>query len=141
VSLSTVDAAQLYNTGGRATPRPPLGWRRHIASPPPADLWPAEVTSAAVWGLGRSAALEHPQFWGGLLDIGASRDDAPSVPAAAVLRELLNGDGEDQVALRANKRFAARLTRATPPRISAPAFDPAASYLITGGLWSLGPAI
>jgi hypothetical protein len=37
------------------------------------------------------------------------------VLAAAVLRELLNGDGEDQVALRANKRFAARLARATPP--------------------------
>ncbi len=123
---------------GRAETPPRIWLTTRNAVSTPADLWPTEITSAALWGLGRSAALEHPQFWGGLLDIGTGGDDAPSVLAAAVLRELLNGDGEDQVALRANKRFAARLARATPPRLSAPAFDPAASYLITGGLGALG---
>jgi acyl transferase domain-containing protein/surfactin synthase thioesterase subunit/acyl carrier protein len=136
--ISTVLLRATIESCGRAETPPRIWLATRNAVSTPADLWPAEVTSAAVWGLGRSAALEHPQFWGGLLDIGASRDDAPSVPAAAVLQELLNGDGEDQVALRANKRFAARLARATPPRISAPAFDPVASYLITGGLGALG---
>ena len=136
--ISTALLRATIESCGRADSPPRIWLVTRNAVSTRADLWPAEVTSAALWGLGRSAALEHPQFWGGLLDIGTSRDDAPSVLAAAVLRELLNGDGEDQVALRANKRFAARLARATPPRISSPAFDPAASYLITGGLGALG---
>ena len=34
----------------------------------PADP-PVEVAAGGLWGLGRSAALEHPRNWGGLVDL------------------------------------------------------------------------
>jgi acyl transferase domain-containing protein/surfactin synthase thioesterase subunit/acyl carrier protein len=94
--------------------------------------------AAALWGVGRSAALEHPRNWGGLVDLEAREDPSPTSDAAELLRELLNGDGEDQVALRAGHRFAARIVRAdVPPETTVP-FDAEGSYLITGGLGALG---
>jgi acyl transferase domain-containing protein/surfactin synthase thioesterase subunit/acyl carrier protein len=103
----------------------------------PADP-PAEAAAGALWGLGRSAALEHPRNWGGLVDLEAARDCSPSGDAAALLRELLSGDGEDQVALRAGRRFAARLVRADLPPAANMPFDIEGRYLITGGLGALG---
>ena len=51
---------------------------------------------------------------------------------------MLNGDGEDQVALRAGRRFAARFVRGdVPPAANIP-FDIEGHYLITGGLGALG---
>ncbi|MEW6234513.1 MAG: SDR family NAD(P)-dependent oxidoreductase [Candidatus Omnitrophota bacterium] len=65
--------------------------------------------SAALWGLGRALALEHPEMWGGLLDI----DNDASAASALALLELMNkSNGEDQTALRrGGRRFAARLAR------------------------------
>jgi len=97
-----------------------------------------EPARATVWGLGRSASVEYPQFWGGLLDLGAAPDGSPSSDAAALLREVLNGDGEDQVALRSGRRFAARLVRAPLPEATKAGFDPEGIYLLTGGLGALG---
>jgi hypothetical protein len=57
----------------------------------------ASPVQGQVWGLGRVAALEHPDRWGGLIDLPAVLDEA----AAARLRAVLAGrDGEDQVAIR-----------------------------------------
>jgi acyl transferase domain-containing protein/surfactin synthase thioesterase subunit/acyl carrier protein len=97
---------------------------------------PSNAPSAALWGFGRSAALEHPQHWGGLVDLGA--EASPSEEAARLLREILDSDGEDQIALRKGGRFAARLVRLKPPpRIEAQA-DAEGTYLITGGMGALG---
>ncbi|WP_129674296.1 type I polyketide synthase [Candidatus Chloroploca sp. Khr17] len=96
---------------------------------------PAGVGQAALWGLGRVIALEHPEHWGGLIDLEA-HDPVAAVPA--LLAELRHPDGEDQVALRGGERFVPRLTRAAPLASAAPAFDPDASYLVTGGLGALG---
>ena len=99
---------------------------------------PAEAAAGALWGVGRSAALEHPHIWGGLVDLEAAERSSPSSVAAALLLELLEQRGEDQVALRAGRRFAARFVRAAvPPRSSNP-FDIEGHYLITGGLGALG---
>ncbi len=110
---------------------------RNAVSALPADP-PAEAAAGALWGVGRSAALEHPQNWGGLVDLGATGSSSPSSDAAALLLELLSGEAEDQVALRAGRRFAARLVRATVPRASNIPFDIEGQYLITGGLGALG---
>jgi acyl transferase domain-containing protein/surfactin synthase thioesterase subunit/acyl carrier protein len=99
---------------------------------------PVEARAGALWGLGRSAALEHPHNWGGLVDLEAAGKSSPSGDAAALLRELLGGDGEDQLALRAGRRFAARLARADLPPASNIPFDIEGRYLITGGLGALG---
>ena len=87
---------------------------------------------ASLWGFGRSAALEHPRSWGGLIDLD------PSPDADLLLREILLGDGEDQVALRAGRRHAARFVRAPGPTAAPVGLDRDGSYLITGGLGALG---
>jgi acyl transferase domain-containing protein/surfactin synthase thioesterase subunit len=139
VSGSTLS---LFRAMAEAQSRPdvvPRIWlvSRNAVSASPADP-PAEAAAGALWGLGRSAALEHPRGWGGLVDLEAAGDSSPTGDAAALLRELLNGDGEDQLALRAGRRFAARLVRADlPPAASVP-FDIEGRYLITGGLGALG---
>ncbi|HEX8112639.1 MAG TPA: beta-ketoacyl synthase N-terminal-like domain-containing protein, partial [Kofleriaceae bacterium] len=67
-----------------------------------------EIGQAPLWGFGRTLALEHPELWGGLVDL----DDEPSrALAAALADELLGEAGEDQVAYRKGQRHVARLER------------------------------
>ena len=108
---------------------------RNAMSVSPDDS-PSNPASAALWGFGRSAALEHPQLWGGLVDLGA--EASPSEEAARLLRELLDSDGEDQIALRKDGRFAARLIRLKPPPRTEAKPDAEGTYLITGGMGALG---
>ncbi|WP_223244942.1 sortase domain-bontaining protein, partial [Streptomyces sp. CBMA156] len=64
---------------------------------------------AQVWGAGRVAALEHPDRWGGLVDVPATVD----ARATARLASVLTGDqGLDQVAVRAAGVYSRRLVRA-----------------------------
>jgi acyl transferase domain-containing protein/surfactin synthase thioesterase subunit len=99
-----------------------------------------EPVAAPVWGLGRTVALEHPSLWGGLVDLDPA---APAADAAdALVAELLHGDGESEIALREAGRFVARLE----PLPSADGWTPVtirtdATYLITGGLGTLGLAV
>ncbi|MDB1090450.1 acyltransferase domain-containing protein, partial [Streptomyces sp. ACA25] len=88
---------------------------------------------AQVWGLGRVAALEHPERWGGLIDLPAEFEDRTGDLLAAVLAGL----GEDQVALRATGLFARRLTTAPAPA-AGPVWRPSGPVLITGGTGALG---
>jgi acyl transferase domain-containing protein/acyl carrier protein len=89
-----------------------------------------------VWGMGRSIVLEHPEIWGGMIDL----DFTPGADdAKRLLEELLQSDGEDQVAFRQGERYVPRLAPQERTSIgSALALDPAAAYLITGGLGGLG---
>ncbi|MFD8518396.1 acyltransferase domain-containing protein, partial [Streptomyces antimycoticus] len=68
-----------------------------------------EPDLAGVWGLGRVIGLEHPDRWGGLIDLPAVMDDRAGEVLAAV---FAGGTGEDQVAIRAAGTWAARLVRA-----------------------------
>ena len=108
--------------------------RQAVAALP--DDPPAEAATAAVWGMGRSASLEHPPIWGGLLDLGSGGSMAQD--AASIVGEVLHGDREDQVAVRSGRRLAARLVRAPAPPTPPAAFAADGSYLITGGLGALG---
>jgi acyl transferase domain-containing protein/surfactin synthase thioesterase subunit/acyl carrier protein len=98
---------------------------------------PSEAVQAQLWGLGRSLAQESPGLWGGLIDLpaGASQGDAEAVAA-----ELRRADDEDQVAFRAGTRFVPRLGRFTRPSANGglPSFRSDATYLITGGLGTIG---
>ncbi|WP_158613084.1 type I polyketide synthase [Nocardiopsis sp. Huas11] len=97
-----------------------------------------EPAHAPVWGLGRVVALEHPELWGGLIDLDPGAAD-PDADAAAVTAEITGGDGEDQVAYRAGERRVARLRRAAPlPAGPGPVVHGDAAYLVTGGRGSLG---
>ncbi|WP_437597390.1 SDR family NAD(P)-dependent oxidoreductase [Sorangium sp. So ce590] len=91
---------------------------------------------AALWGLGRTLALEHPEVWGGLVDLPSSPGEH-DVPA--LLAQVLSPDAEDHVALRPSGRFVERLVRCSGgPPAGAPAWSTSGTALITGGLGALG---
>ncbi|WP_217198973.1 type I polyketide synthase [Streptomyces buecherae] len=93
--------------------------------------------AAPVWGVGRVAALEYPQRWGGVVDLPA---DAGERAQRALAAALAGGAGEDQVAVRPAGLFAARLVRAGgADRPATGAWRPGpGTVLITGGTGALG---
>jgi acyl transferase domain-containing protein/NADP-dependent 3-hydroxy acid dehydrogenase YdfG/acyl carrier protein len=91
---------------------------------------------APLWGVGRVFALESPGRWGGLIDLPPQGDvDAQAAILAAALDAR---DGEDQVAIRRGRRFAARIAQAEPPPASQPVVREGATYLVTGGFGGVG---
>lgn len=92
-----------------------------------------QVRQAALWGSARVLAQEHPEHWGGLIDLGAVFDTAQG--AGSLVDHLLCGDGEDQVAWRGRYRHVLRLAKAGRDRPVQPfPWRADAAYLITGGL-------
>ncbi|MFD7862992.1 type I polyketide synthase [Streptomyces sp. NPDC059783] len=94
---------------------------------------------ARLWGLGRIAALEYPQRFGGLVDL----PDAPDVRAAErLVRALTAPDGEDQLAVRAGGTYVRRLVR-KPLAALTPVRDwrPTGTVLVTGGTGGVGAEI
>jgi acyl transferase domain-containing protein/acyl carrier protein len=106
----------------------------------PMDGESLSLEQAPLWGLGRVIALEQPNVWGGLIDLPLiGNPTAANAGIAELCDELLASDGEDQVALRGNRRYVLRLERSRLAAVSKPfALSPRATYLITGGLGSLG---
>jgi rifamycin polyketide synthase module 1/2/3 len=103
---------------------------------------PVTVPAAAgVWGLGRAAALEHPDRWGGLIDLPEQPDDRIVRRLLGLLAAATGGEtAEDQLALRRTGTFARRLHR-KPDRVAAavaPAWRPRGTVLVTGGADGLG---
>lgn len=96
----------------------------------------ANPVHAVLWGLGRTLALEHPEIWGGCIDIDESM---PAVLAARhVRREAAAADGEDQVVYRSGARHVPRL-HPTAPTVSVTALTKDASQLVIGATGHIGP--
>jgi pimaricinolide synthase PimS2 len=99
---------------------------------------PAHPVQAQAWGLGRVVGLEHPDRWGGLIDLPPVLDER----AGARLAGVLAGRGEDQVAIRSAGIMGRRLVRARRPvgpdesvvaqRLSR------GTVLVTGGTGAIG---
>jgi myxalamid-type polyketide synthase MxaE and MxaD len=95
------------------------------------------IDHAATWGTCRVIAEEHPDLWGGLVDLDLKATDASD--AALVVRHIFARDGEDQVAIRDNRRLVLRLAAKTldeSTRTFRPRHD--AAYLVTGGFGDIG---
>ncbi|WP_370127376.1 type I polyketide synthase [Streptacidiphilus sp. EB103A] len=93
-----------------------------------------DPVQASVWGLGRVAALEVPERWGGLVDL-------PEVVDRRVVGRLagvLAGSGEDQVAVRGSGVFGRRLVRAVSDSGSGVVWRAGGTVLVTGGMGALG---
>ena len=97
---------------------------------------PLACVQSALWGLGRAAALEESDLWGGLIDLDPEKEleeqDGWILSSAACV------DCEDQVAIRDGIRLAARLTRLSPKAGGRVTIGPEGSYLVTGGLGAVG---
>nr|ADX66472.1 ScnS1 [Streptomyces chattanoogensis] len=88
---------------------------------------------AQTWGLGRVAALESPQSWGGLIDLPDTLDGR----AVSALLSALASE-EDQVAIRPAGVFARRLERITPGGDTGERWSTHGTVLVTGGTGALG---
>ncbi|QDL68915.1 type I polyketide synthase [Streptomyces malaysiensis subsp. malaysiensis] len=93
----------------------------------------ASTAQAQIWGLGRVAALEHPQLWGGLVDLPETLDERAVSRLAGVLS---TEGGEDETAIRGSGVFGRRLVRTAST--GGEAWRPSGSVLITGGTGALG---
>ncbi|WP_452750562.1 beta-ketoacyl synthase N-terminal-like domain-containing protein, partial [Streptomyces celluloflavus] len=92
---------------------------------------------AQVWGLGRAVGLEHPDRWGGLIDLPPVFDARVGARLVAVL-----ADGrEDQVALRPSGVLLRRLVRAEARGPKARVWSPRGTVLLTGGTGSIGTVV
>jgi acyl transferase domain-containing protein len=93
------------------------------------------VAQAPMWGLGKVVALEHPELWGGMLDLAP---EATEDEATKLLAEIEDSQGEDHLAFRNGQRYVARLVRKQLSESQGVAFQSDGTYLITGGLGALG---
>ena len=94
------------------------------------------VAASPLWGMGRVISLEHPQLWGGMVDLD------PQTPASETetLLQLLadKNQQEDHLGLRGEGAYIARLVKQSPPISQPVSLESHATYLITGGLGALG---
>ncbi|MFJ7215353.1 type I polyketide synthase [Amycolatopsis sp. NPDC098790] len=88
---------------------------------------------AQIWGMGRVVALEHPERWGGLVDLPETLDDR----ALGRLARVLADTKEDQVAIRTSGVLARRLV---PAPLGTPTGEwrTGGTALVTGGTGALG---
>ncbi|MGW4100165.1 type I polyketide synthase [Mycobacterium sp. NPDC004974] len=94
----------------------------------------ANVTHAPLWGLGRVAAAEHPQLWGGIVDVADGRLPLDALGSLAGHGVLVVRDGLALAArLSASGSGSAATVQASPMRCA-----PGGTYLITGGTGVLG---
>ena len=93
-----------------------------------------------LWGLGRAAAMENPEFHTKLIDLDPA--ESASASAARLVAELPSGDDEDQLAYRRGERLAPRLlsaadilatTQAAGRELTVPADGPMRLHLGTTG--------
>ncbi len=95
------------------------------------------VSQSPLWGLGRTIALEHPNFWGGLIDLPEQANSEQD--AAWLLADLETAGAEDQIAYENGERYVARLVQSQHrPQQQSFEWRSDGTYLITGGLRGLG---
>ncbi|MER7475935.1 acyltransferase domain-containing protein, partial [Micromonospora sp. NPDC000018] len=99
---------------------------------------PARPEQSLLWGLGRVAALEHPERWGGLVDVPATLDDHGWDLLCAALAGL---DGEDQLAVDGATVLVRRLVRAPGGDAVPDEPDHSGTTLVTGGTGALGAEV
>ena len=93
-----------------------------------------------LWGLGRVVALEHPELWGGLLDLPETLDARRG--SRGSVRVLAGGARrEDQVAVRGGGRLWSGGSGRAPAAGGSGRGSPRGTVLITGGTGGLGAEV
>ena len=102
----------------------------------PVDSDAVDPAQASLWGFGRVLAVEHPEHWGGLVDLAPG--SSAGADAAALVDAIRAAGSEDQLALRNDQRLVPRLVRRMPLAASPVSWRNDRTYLVTGGLGGLG---
>ncbi|MDP8242496.1 MAG: SDR family NAD(P)-dependent oxidoreductase [Candidatus Hinthialibacter antarcticus] len=101
----------------------------------PDDKGRVAIAQAPLHGFGKAAALEFPEHWGGLIDLG---DGSHEDELNGLLLECAIGGSEMIAALRGAKRFVARLASCKRDSVNPILIDADATYWTIGGLGALG---
>ncbi|MEI2583210.1 SDR family NAD(P)-dependent oxidoreductase, partial [Scytonema sp. PRP1] len=148
LTVSSLEQAQTFGVGSvlhllqalikkldfaSASPSPRLWLVTRGAVPIGSEL--PGVAQAPLWGLGKVVALEHPELWGGMLDLAP---EYTASEATELLAEIENSFGEDHIAFRNGLRYVARLVPKQHEESKQVTLHSDGTYLITGGLGALG---
>ncbi|GHO59328.1 type I polyketide synthase [Ktedonobacter robiniae] len=96
------------------------------------------LVQSQLWGLGRVIVYEHEDLHSTLIDLDATANEHT---VEALFREIWSDVGADEVALRGERRYQARLAHATlvePETTNQSRFHADGTYLVTGGLSGVG---
>ncbi|WP_413760833.1 type I polyketide synthase [Streptomyces sp. MMBL 11-3] len=94
------------------------------------------VAQSALWGLGRIAATEHPDVWGGVADLSSGTDEQGAALLLSAVRSVPFGE---VVALRDGTLLVERLARVQQEAVQGPLrLHQGGTYLVTGGFGVLG---
>jgi acyl transferase domain-containing protein/acyl carrier protein len=96
-----------------------------------------DLSHSALWGMGKAVALEHPEIWGGLIDLDVNGADR----GPGLLASLRLAADEDQLAVRGRSVLACRLVERAASPVESRALHRDGTYLITGGLGGIGLTI
>ncbi|MGW6461095.1 beta-ketoacyl reductase, partial [Streptomyces sp. NPDC055078] len=100
---------------------------------------PGALAQSCLWGMSRVVAKERPDLWGGLVDLAAEPSGGDVAALADVLRQ---GPTQEVISLRNGVPEVARLTPLSGAPVRRPLrCRPGGTYLVTGGLGTLGGAI
>ena len=102
------------------------------------DDAPPSPSQSAIWGLGQSICLEHPDQWGGLIDLPAS---ASSRDFEQLHTILTCPQSEDQLAIRPQGVSARRIYEAPLPEQPVRDWRTSGTALVTGATGRLGKHI
>lgn len=106
------------------------------AQPVPSENGGLNLIQSPVWGLGRTFALEHPDAWGGLVDLDPAM--IPAETADVLFPVIAHNDGEGEIVFRGSRSYVARLVRYAAPACPDTSLAADKTYLITGGAGGLG---
>gem|GEM_PF-1667593 len=98
------------------------------------------ILLSSIWGVGRSLCWEHPELWGGMIDLPGLPLDQFTMPVRTIF-DLKSG--EDHILLdEAGQFYGVRLSPVSRDEIeidrATPEIQSDATYLVTGGAGSLG---
>ena len=119
--------------------QPPRLWLVTQGAQPVPQTHPviSGLAQSSVWGLGKAIALEHPEL--NCVRIDLDPQQSVEKKGETLWSEIWSEDLEDQIAIREEERYVARLVRShytqTEKHLS---FREDGTYLITGGLGNLG---
>ncbi|WP_143230286.1 type I polyketide synthase, partial [Actinosynnema sp. ALI-1.44] len=137
VPTGLAGTVELVQAMGRLGSTAPLWVLTRGAVQVNADEATTSPAQTQVWGLGRTVGLEHPDRWGGLVDLPPVWDAEIGARLAGIF-----ADGkEDQVAVRSSGVFLRRLVRAEARQSEATRWSPQGTVLLTGGTGSIGVCI
>ncbi|HSI04120.1 MAG TPA: SDR family NAD(P)-dependent oxidoreductase [Myxococcota bacterium] len=134
VLAGALHVAQAISRGGGAEPRL---WLFTRGAQDIGDGSPVAIAQATLWGFGRCVALEHPELWGGLVDL----DPKPNATLPeGLVAHLRSPAREGETAWRDGRPLVSRLVKAQidAKSIPQPKLVADGAYVITGGLGDLG---